>query len=165
MGSYMLYRLVFIVICQLFSLHSYSAVDPYEFSSDEDRKRYRTLIEELRCPKCKNNNLAGTNSQIAVDLRREIQKKVVGGDSNEQIIDFMVTRYGDFVLYRPRMTGKTMYVWFGPLLIFGVGVVAIAVIVKRRRRIAPQSSGPSLTAEEQEQLKAILGASKEDDKS
>lgn len=134
-----------------------AAVEPHEFASEEHRKRYKHLIEELRCPKCKNNNLAGTNSQIAVDLRREIQKMIDNGDSDEQIVNFMVSRYGDFVLYRPRVTGKTLYVWLFPVALLGLGLTIFAMIVIKRKKAIKATTNDGLSTEEQQQLKAILG--------
>ncbi len=74
----------------IFACEARAAVDVYEFSSDEHRERYQQFLEELRCPKCKNNNLAGTNSKIAVDLRRQLHTMVEQGQSDEEIVDFMV---------------------------------------------------------------------------
>lgn len=117
----------------LFSGQVLAAVDVYEFSTEDRRDRYQRFIEELRCPKCKNQNLAGTNSQIAIDLRRELHRMVEEGMNDEEIIDFMVSRYGDFVLYRPRLQSSTMALWLGPILFIGIGGLAVGLIVRRRR--------------------------------
>lgn len=133
-----------------------AAIDVYEFSDEDDRRRYQKFLEELRCPKCKNNNLAGTNSEIAEDLRRELHKMVIEGKTDEEIIDFMVSRYGDFVLYRPRLQANTIALWAGPVVFLLTGVVAIGWIVVRRRRLA--SAKAELSEEEQKQLAAILAS-------
>lgn len=138
----------------LFTLPAWAAVDVYEFSSDDKRERYQKFIEELRCPMCKNNNLAGTNSQIAVDLRRELHRMVEAGNTDEEITDFMVTRYGDFILYRPRLQSSTFALWLGPLIFLGVGGLVVAVIVLRRRRVAEVDG--DLSDSEREALDQML---------
>lgn len=131
-----------------------AAIDVYDFPSEDQRKRYQKFLEELRCPKCKNNNLAGTNSEIAVDLRRELHKMVLEGKTDEEIVDFMVSRYGDFVLYRPPVQGNTIALWAGPGVFLLIGFGVIAWIVLRRRRLSGAAAG--LTEDEQQQLAAIL---------
>ena len=94
---------------------AHAAIDTYEFADDAERARFRELTQELRCPKCQNQDIADSNAPIATDLRREIYRMLGEGKSNQQIIDFMVDRYGDFVRYKPALTGKTAVLWFGPL--------------------------------------------------
>lgn len=142
----------------LFAAQSWAAVDVYEFSSEEGRERYQKFIEELRCPKCKNNNLAGTNSQIAIDLRRELHRMVEQGQSDEQIIDFMVSRYGDFVLYRPRLQRSTLALWGGPILFVGVAALVVGSIVWRRRSAADGKR--MLSESEQFELDQLLKSKK-----
>ncbi len=76
--------------------------------------RYQKFIEELRCPKCQNQNLAGSNSPISEDLRREIYRLIDDGKSDTEIVQFMLDRYGDFILYRPRLTSETAILWAAP---------------------------------------------------
>ncbi|MCR6653840.1 MAG: cytochrome c-type biogenesis protein CcmH [Cellvibrionaceae bacterium] len=137
-----------------------AAIDVYDFPTDDQRKRYQKFLEELRCPKCKNNNLAGTNSEIADDLRRELHKMVLEGKTDAEIIDFMVSRYGDFVLYRPPVQGNTIVLWLGPLVFLVIGLGTVGWIVLRRRRLL--TAEPGLTEDEQKQLAAILEAEKAD---
>lgn len=139
-----------------------AAIDVYEFPTEDERKRYQKFLEELRCPKCKNNNLAGTNSEIADDLRRELHKMVLEGKSDDEIIDFMVSRYGDFVLYRPPVQTNTIALWAGPVIFLLIGFGAIAWIVVRRRGL--NAAETALTEEEQRQLAAILESEKADSK-
>jgi len=137
-----------------------AAVDPFEFPTDEDQKRYQMFLEELRCPKCKNNNLAGTNSQIAIDLRRELQRMVVDGQTDEQIVDFMVSRYGDFVLYRPRMDAKNFIIWVAPGLFLTIAlIIAGGIMLKRRKVQTATSQSGGLSEEEQRELDRLLSAS------
>ena len=93
---------------------AHAAIDTYEFANDAERERFRELTKELRCPKCQNQDIADSNAPIATDLRREIFRMLGEGKDNQQILDFMVARYGDFVLYKPALTGKTAVLWFDP---------------------------------------------------
>ena len=109
----------------------------------------------MRCPKCQNQDIADSNAPIAADLRKEIFRMLGEGKDNQQIIDFMVDRYGDFVRYNPALTGKTALLWFGPAGLLLGGVVIIAVIVRRRR--AQRSDSPNtLSAEERQRLDQLL---------
>lgn len=118
------------------ALSSFAAIEVHEFDNEVDRKRYQTFIEEMRCPKCQNQNLAGTNSPIAVDLRRELDLMIKDGRSDKEIIDFMVDRYGDFILYRPRLTPATIFLWAAPVLLLLLGAIVLLLIVRKRRRLA-----------------------------
>ncbi|MBV7483591.1 cytochrome c-type biogenesis protein [Bordetella sp. BOR01] len=117
---------------------AWSAIDTYEFDNEAQRARYRHLAEVLRCPKCQNQNIADSNSPIANDLRGEIHRMLGEGQTNEQIIGFMVARYGDFVLYKPPLDARTMLLWLGPaaLLLAGAAVLASIVMRGRRARLA-----------------------------
>ena len=151
----LLFWTILILPCQVMA-----AIDVYEFPSENERKRYQKFLEELRCPKCKNNNLADTNSEIADDLRRELHKMVLEGKTNDEIIDFMVSRYGDFVLYRPPVQGNTIALWAGPFVFLLIGLGAVAWVVLRRKKLS--ASDAELTEEEQRQLAAILESEKDD---
>ncbi|MFK7605418.1 MULTISPECIES: cytochrome c-type biogenesis protein [unclassified Pseudomonas] len=141
---------------------AHAAIDTYEFADDTERARFRELTQELRCPKCQNQDIADSNAPIATDLRREIYRMLGEGKSNQQIIDFMVDRYGDFVRYKPALTGKTAVLWFGPLALLVGGVVLIGVIVGRRRRVSQAEGADSLSAEERQRLAALLDKNQDD---
>ena len=141
---------------------AHAAIDTYEFADDAERARFRELTQELRCPKCQNQDIADSNAPIATDLRREIYRMLGEGKSNQQIIDFMVDRYGDFVRYKPALTGKTAVLWFGPLALLVGGLVLIAVIVGRRRRVTQADGVDSLSAEERQRLAALLDKNQDD---
>ncbi|AZC17134.1 MULTISPECIES: cytochrome c-type biogenesis protein [Pseudomonas] len=132
-----------------------AAIDTYQFANDGERERFHELTKELRCPKCQNQDIADSNAPIAADLRKEIFRMLGEGKDNQQIIDFMVDRYGDFVRYNPALTGKTALLWFGPAGLLLGGMVIIAVIVRRRR--AQRSDSPNtLSAEERQRLDQLL---------
>ena len=99
-------------------------------------KRVIELAAELRCLVCQNQSLADSNAGLAVDLRNQIRERMREGQSESQIVDFMVARYGDFVLYRPPVKGTTALLWFGPILLVAVGLVVLFVRLRRRRAAA-----------------------------
>ncbi|WOE81281.1 cytochrome c-type biogenesis protein [Pseudomonas protegens] len=134
---------------------AHAAIDTYQFANDTDRERFRELTKELRCPKCQNQDIADSNAPIAADLRKEIFRMLGEGKDNQQIIDFMVDRYGDFVRYKPALTGKTALLWFGPAGLLLGGLVIIAVIV-RRRRVERSDSPNTLSVEERQRLDQLL---------
>ncbi|MCK9817220.1 cytochrome c-type biogenesis protein CcmH [Pseudomonas chlororaphis] len=137
-----------------------AAIDTYEFATDAERARFRELTKELRCPKCQNQDIADSNAPIAADLRKEIFRMLGEGKDNQQIIDFMVDRYGDFVRYKPALTGKTALLWFGPAGLLLGGVLIIAVIV-RRRRVERSDSPNTLSVDERQRLDQLLEKDRE----
>ena len=141
-----------------------AAIDTYEFKDEGERARFRTLTEELRCPKCQNQNIADSDAPIAMDLRNEIFRMLEEGKSNEEIIDFLVSRYGDFVLYKPPLTSRTLLLWYGPagMLVIGFGV--LGVILLRRRSQNKDRSAAGLSVDEQARLAALLEQNSQDNK-
>jgi cytochrome c-type biogenesis protein CcmH len=118
-------------------------------------KRLLKLSEELRCLVCQNQNIADSNAELAQDLRREIRSMIGAGKSDREIIDFMVVRYGDFVLYRPPVKGTTLLLWGGPvvLLIFGIFIL---VRYQRRRAKRVAAEDKPLSAEDARRADALL---------
>jgi cytochrome c-type biogenesis protein CcmH len=107
-----------------------AAIEAYEFDSPQMEADYNQLIDELRCLVCQNQNLAGSDAELAQDLRRETYEMLQEGKSQQQVVDFMVARYGDFVLYRPQFKSSTYLLWLGPFLLL---VVVLAIVVRRLR--------------------------------
>ena len=134
-----------------------ASIDTYEFSTQAERDRYRTLVEELRCPKCQNQNIADSDAPIAMDMRDEIFKKLEEGQSNEQIVEFLVDRYGDFVRYKPPVNKKTLVLWYGPaaFLTFGFAMVAM-IVIRRRRSTRTEQNEQQLSSDEKARLSDIL---------
>lgn len=150
----------YLTLCLLFlAWPALAVIETYEFNSEVDHVRYQKFIEELRCPKCQNQNLAGSNSPISEDLRREIYRMIDDGKSDTEIVQFMLDRYGDFILYRPRLTSETAILWAAPGIFLLVGA-AVVVLLARRRRVDVAGEN-KLTEQEQARLKALL---EEDDK-
>ena len=117
-------------------------------------KRLLGLSEELRCLVCQNQNIADSNAELAQDLRREIRGMIGDGKSDKEIIDFMVVRYGDFVLYRPPVQGNTLLLWGGPLALMLLG---LAVLLRYlRRRAARVADDAPLSADEASRAEALL---------
>jgi cytochrome c-type biogenesis protein CcmH len=123
-------------------------------------KRMVTISEELRCLVCQNESLSGSQADLAKDLRREIREQITQGKSDQDIMDFMVGRYGDFVRYRPPVKGTTLLLWFGPFVLLIVGIVVLIAYL-RRRRVRVTEIAPELSAEERRKVEALLGGSRE----
>lgn len=123
-----------LLLLLLFPLAGLAAVDAYQFDDAQKEARFKQLIDELRCLVCQNQNLADSNAELAQDMRRLTYEMVQRGESNEQIVTFMVQRYGDFVLYRPPFKNSTVMLWVGPFLILGVAVLVLIVFIRRRSR-------------------------------
>ena len=109
---------------------------PLQFRDNAEEQRFHDLVAELRCVMCQNQSLADSNAQIAVDLRREVLALMREGHSDQEVRDFLVARYGEFVLYRPRVSGTTWLLWFGPLL-FALGGGVVVWRLQRRDGKAP----------------------------
>jgi len=145
------------LLLMVVSCYALSAVEVKEFSSDQLRDRFKVLVNELRCPKCQNQNLADSNSPIASDLREEIFRMLEEGQSDQEIIDFLVVRYGEFVMYRPPIKTTTLVLWLAPGFLLLIGIVVI-IVIRRRQTIAPDISS-TLVGNEQKQLNQLLGES------
>jgi cytochrome c-type biogenesis protein CcmH len=105
---------------------------PLQFTSVDEERRFHALVSELRCVMCQNQSLADSNAQIAVDLRHEVLALMRAGKSNAQVKDFLVARYGEFVLYRPRVESSTWLLWFGPALLLLAGGFVVAGYARKR---------------------------------
>ena len=107
------------------------------------QERYERINRELRCLVCQNQTIADSNATLASDLRREVRELIAAGKSDEQIREFMIERYGDFVLYRPRMTPANFLLWAAPALLLLIGAIAVVRVVRRRAQEADiEPSGP-----------------------
>ena len=135
---------------------AHAAIDTYEFRDEVERERFRSLTAELRCPKCQNQNIADSDAPIATDLRREIYRMLDDGRSDKEIVDFLVMRYGDFVMYRPPLDSRTWLLWYGPFGLLGLGAIALGVLVLRRRKVEAAPEQAVLSSAERERLDALL---------
>lgn len=154
-------RIVTVIVVALacWSGGVFAGIDAFSFKSPQQEARYHRLTQELRCLVCQNESLAASNADLAQDLRREVYHMILDGKSDKEIVDFLVARYGDFVLYRPPVKNTTYLLWGGPLLLFIVGAVVLVVLV-RRWGAARQDS--ELSEEEQARLDGLLKDEKGD---
>ncbi|WP_394541135.1 cytochrome c-type biogenesis protein [Lysobacter enzymogenes] len=106
--------------------------EPLRYRDPAEERRFHDLVAELRCVMCQNQSLADSNAQIAHDLRREVLELMRQGKSDAQIKDFLVARYGEFVLYRPRVESTTWLLWFGPALVLLAGGYLVARVIRAR---------------------------------
>lgn len=112
-----------------------SAIEPRNFNTEVQEKRYRALIGELRCTVCQNEPLESSNAPLAADLRQQVYSQIMEGRSDFEIRQYMRDRYGDFVLYNPPLAGHTLILWVGPIALLLIGLVTGAVMIRRRRRM------------------------------
>ncbi len=124
--------LIFLLVGGLWFAPVQAAIEAYEFDSPQMEADYNKLVAELRCLVCQNQNLAESDADLAQDLRRETYEMLQQGKTPQQVSEFMVARYGDFVLYRPQFKSSTYLLWLGPFLLLAV----VLVIVVRRLRAA-----------------------------
>jgi cytochrome c-type biogenesis protein CcmH len=113
------------------------------FDDPELQARYEHIIEEVRCLKCQNQSIKDSNAFLAGDLRREIRRMLGEGKTDDEIYDFLVARYGEFALYRPRMSGKTLVLWIAPILLLLVGGFVLVNILRRRMAMPIDSDTPA----------------------
>lgn len=143
----------------LFLTSGYAAIDSYEFVNKEQERQFHELTNELRCPKCQNQSIGDSNAPIAADLRREVHQMIIDGADNQTVIDFMLDRYGDFVLYTPKFEGKNLILWLGPLALLLIGLLVLVAVVRSHRNGSKASDDEpdELTAEQKKKLDEVLG--------
>ncbi|MEY4769214.1 MAG: hypothetical protein RL637_1853 [Pseudomonadota bacterium] len=147
----------FLLLIFLFSIPVLAAIDTYQFSDNETQQRFQKLTHELRCPKCQNQNLADSNAEIAADLREKIHFMLEQHQSDQQIIEYMLARYGDFVLYQPRFSAKTMWLWLVPFLLLLTGAIVIMAFIRWRIKTThSESLTKELSIEQQQKLHTLL---------
>ena len=149
-------RFIYIFLTMLF-LHlvpvvQAAPIETYTFETPEQEEIFYKLNDELRCLVCQNQNIAESNADLAKDLRREIYKMINEGQTEDQIVDFMVQRYGDYVLYRPPFKPLTWLLWFGPAVIFFIGLFIVIRLVKAQ---SEDKKVLSFSEEEVERIKNL----------
>ena len=152
-----------LILACLLSVTSYAAIDVYDFDSVQQEAQYRGLIEELRCPKCQNQNLAGSDAPIAQDLKQKTYDMVKDGRSDGEIRSYMQERYGDFISYKPPVRPSTWILWFFPPLLLIVLIIGWFWQSKRRQaaargqsRVKVESTAAALTPAEKAELDRLL---------
>ncbi|MEG3754632.1 cytochrome c-type biogenesis protein [Psychromonas arctica] len=128
-----------------------AAIDTFEFDNAQQEQTFHELTKLLRCPKCQNQNIADSNAELAKDLRNKAYQLVKQGQSKEQIVDYMVARFGNFVRYDPPLTPATIFLWLGPLLFVIGGLIVLVKQVKSQR-----VKSASLAPDEKQKLASLL---------
>jgi len=133
---------------------AHALIETYDFTDPALEARYYALTQELRCPKCQNQNIADSNAPIAQDLRRTLHDQLEQGATDGEIRDYMVARYGEFVRYRPRFGGITAVLWLAPVLLLLAGAGVLLAIL--RPRAGAGGRGGRLSAEEEAEVRSLL---------
>lgn len=135
-------KFMLLILLSVLSLSSAQAVEEsFSFDSAEQRASFLRLTAELRCPMCQNQNIADSDAMIAHDMRRKVYSLLKQGKTEQEVIDFMKARYGDFVHYQPPVTAATLWLWAGPVLFI---FIAIVVIVRRKSVTPPEDMAAKL---------------------
>lgn len=143
-------RILIVVLMLFTALSAQAVIEVRSFDDPAKRQLYEELIEELRCLVCQNQNLAASNADLAKDLRRQTYNMIQDGATKSEILDYMVQRYGDFVLYRPPVRSTTLMLWIGPAVLLVVGLAIVVVIARKRR------SAEDLTDDERQKARKLL---------
>ncbi|MEN8167969.1 MAG: cytochrome c-type biogenesis protein [Pseudomonadota bacterium] len=130
-----------------------ATLESFDFSGTVSEQRFKSLIGELRCMVCQNESLAGSNAELAQDLRKEVYQLMTQGQSDEQIVDFLVARYSDFVLYDPPLRPSTYLLWFGPFVFLFIAALTLIYSISKRSR-SPEAQ---LTDEQRARIEQLLG--------
>lgn len=142
----------------VFALVAY-AVEPDEMLDDPAlEERARVISQDLRCVVCQNETIDESNATLAQDMRRLVRQRILAGDSNEDVLAYMVDRYGDFVLLRPRVTSQTLLLWFGPFILLVFGVIIAARYIKRPTAAETSNLSPEEMAEVEALIQKTEGA-------
>ena len=155
-------RLSFILIGMMLAFAAHATIDIYNFKSVEEEQQFRELTGQLRCPKCQNNSIADSNAPIATDMREKVYELMEQGQSRQDIINYMIDRYGNFVTYEPPVTPATIILWLIPALcvVFGTGAIIMLSRHRKSSRIAEETI--SLSDEEEKRLQQLLGSKNSD---
>lgn len=129
-----------------------AGIEVRQFDDPVTEQRYQDLTASLRCPKCENQAIGDSDSPIAGDMRDRVYAQLQDGRSDKEILDFMVRRFGDYVLYNPRLEGRTLLLWGLPAALVLLGAVVVALMVRARRR----TSARALSAEERDRLDVLI---------
>ena len=142
-------------VLALTAVLSAQSVELRSFKSAQEEARFKALSEELRCLVCQNQSLADSDAELARDLRREVHEMIDAGKSDEQILDFLVARYGDFVLYRPPLNASTLLLWIGPFVVLLGALIALIISIRKRAR-EESTDADNLDEAKRKQVRALL---------
>ena len=139
--------LLLVLLIPLVSLHANAVIETYEFSTPELEVRYKALSQELRCPKCQNQNIADSNAPISRDLRAIVHEQLEAGASDEEIILYLVDRYGEFVRYRPGVDNNTFWLWSAPLILLLMALTVVWLQIRGDRKASTVESNEARARE------------------
>ncbi|MGR5176204.1 cytochrome c-type biogenesis protein [Vibrio parahaemolyticus] len=145
------------------ALGAHAAIEVHEFDSLEQENQFKELNQTLRCPKCQNNTIGDSNAELAQDLRQKVYEMTKEGKSKDEIVDYMIARYGNFVTYQPPLTLATSILWLGPFVVIVIGF-GLIVVRSRRNRTKQVSDNSEWNEEKEAQLKALLDEKETGDK-
>ncbi|WP_157619181.1 cytochrome c-type biogenesis protein [Psychromonas aquimarina] len=141
----------FILLLCFISVGANSAIETFEFDNVEQEQVFHDLTKQLRCPKCQNQNISDSNAPLAKDLRNKTYELVKQGKSEQQVVDYMVARFGNFVRYDPPLTPATIFLWLGPLVFIFIGFYFLYGQLKRQNK-----QDDHLDSQESDRLEQIL---------
>ena len=153
-----LLRIAISACCLFWAAQSPAGLEKFDFSGNVDEDRYKELITEIRCLVCQNQSLADSDAELAHDLRQEVYDLMQKGQDNPQIVDFLVYRYGDFVLYKPPVKPSTYWLWYGPFALLVLGIIMLIKTVRQRGK----QTDAGFSEREQARLDKILGKDGDD---
>jgi cytochrome c-type biogenesis protein CcmH len=143
--------ILFILPFQLYAVDK----NPTEFDTLDQETRFSELTKEFRCVVCQNQSVADSNAELAQDVRNLVRQKILEGQTDQEISDFLIERYGDFVLYNPPLEPKTYVLWLGPLVLVLIALMVLVYFIRRHAKTTTDT--PSLTEEERNKIKHVLG--------
>ncbi len=119
------------ILMSSFNIHA--TMNVYDFKDSQKEQRFEALIKELRCPKCQNNNLADSNAPLATDIKKYVYKSVIDGKKDREIKDFLISRYGEFVTYKPEFAGLGILIWTLPFLLILTAIGWVYIVLKKKK--------------------------------
>ncbi len=147
-------RSLLLITALLFSLLAQATnIEVYDFDNDQQERTYKEITTELRCLVCQNQDIADSNAELAQDMRHKVFKMLKQGKEKREIIDFMVKRYGDFVLYKPPFEGRTLILWIGPFILF---VLAVWLMLRAIRKARERDQKPAIESTQLDQAHHLL---------
>ncbi len=149
------------IAAMTFSIAAHAAIEVYEFDTLQQEEQFKELGHTLRCPKCQNNTIADSNAELAQDLRHKVYEMTKDGKSKNEIVEYMIDRYGNFVTYNPPFTLATSILWLGPLAVVVLGFGLIVVRSRKNKQVATEEKWDP---EKEQRLKALLDEKNDGDK-
>lgn len=151
------FQSILFVLLLLTGVPAFAVIESYTFDTPEQEALFKKMTVELRCLVCQNQNLADSNAELAQDLRKKTHDMIKAGKSEAEIVDYMVARYGDFVLYRPPVKSSTLFLWGGPLLFLLIAIIVAFRFVRSRQSVV---TDPELPEEQLQKARALLNKEK-----